>query len=332
MNGTVNGLIARSVFWLGLLLAAAAMPAAAEMAMTRVVAVEGDAVTLEAGTEAGLGKGAVVTLLREGEPIVHPLTGAVLGMPQEPVGVLEVIEVGPTSGRGVLTKIYSPPMVGDMAEYAAVEVMMAPPAAMMAPPAAVGEVTDRVGALEKTLRQYQKSNKVLKTYPAFAEQVWDEIMAMRSHMLSVDERLIDLEEQQGADRLRLAALASGDFHESGMEEFTIRYMPGTDVRLRIAGKTLVITVDQDSTYHLQEIDPATDPALMMLEAVEETDESTFDLEVWITENSDYLMYSVVGLFVLVALYIISLVLRNRQNDDLEEDEFDEDFLDEEEDE
>ena len=323
MNGTVNGLIARSVFWLGLLLAAAAMPAAAEMAMTRVVAVEGDAVTLEAGTEAGLGKGAVVTLLREGEPIVHPLTGAVLGMPQEPVGVLEVIEVGPTSGRGVLTKIYSPPMVGDMAEYAAVEVMMAPPAV-------VGEVTDRVGALEKTLRQYQKSNKVLKTYPAFAEQVWDEIMAMRSHMLSVDERLIDLEEQQGADRLRLAALASGDFHESGMGEFTIRYMPGTDVRLRIAGKTLVITVDQDSTYHLQEIDPATAPAMVLLEEVEETDESTFDLEAWITENSDYLMYGVVGLFVLVAIYIISIVLRDRQNDDLEEDEFDEDFLDEEE--
>ena len=54
MNGTVNGLIARSVFWLGLLLAAAAMPAAAEMAMTRVVAVDGDAVPLEAGTAACL--------------------------------------------------------------------------------------------------------------------------------------------------------------------------------------------------------------------------------------------------------------------------------------
>ncbi len=305
---------------------------AGEMAMARVVSVEGTEVTLDAGMKAGLGNGAMVTLLREGEPIVHPLTGAVLGMPQEPVGMLEVVQAAETSARGILSKAYSQPMVGDLAEYEAVEMTMAAPAPAMAEK--TDGVEDRIEELEKTLRQYQKSGKAIKAYPTFVQQVWDEIMAMRSHLLSVDERLVELEEQQGADRIRLSSLASGDLRGAGTEEFTIRYMPGTDVRLKIAGKTLLITVDQDSVYHLQDIDALGDP--MMMAEEEEEDGESFDLEAWISGNSDYMMWGVVGLFVLVALYIIPTLLRGRKDDDGEEDdfddEFDEDFLDEEEEE
>ena len=327
MNRTVNAVIGQSAVCIALLLSVGEV--AGEMAMTRVVGVEGNEVSLEAGTNKGLGKGAMVTLLREGEPIVHPLTGAVLGMPQEPVGVVEVVEVHADMARGVISKSYSQPMVGDLAEYAAVEVVMSP-APMMEPD---GEVTERVDALERSLRQVQKSNKAITAYPAFREQVWDEIMAMRSHLLSVDERLVDMEEQQGADRIRLSSLASGELH-AGMEEFTIRYMPGTDLRLKIAGKTLIITVDRDSTYHLEEIDPA-DDHMMMSGDEEFEDEEAFDVGGWIEANSDYMMYGVIGLFALVALYIIPTLLRSRKKDDLEDefdDDYDEDFLDEEEDE
>ena len=334
MNRLANGIIKWCASCIPLLLLSAG-EVVGEMTMTRVVGVEGTEVALDAGMEAGLGKGAMVTLLREGEPIVHPLTGAVLGVPQEPVGMVEVVEVGATSARGVLNKRYSEPQVGDLAEYEAVEMTMAALSPVMEKPS-VG-VADRVEKLEKTLRQYQKSGKAIKAYPTFVQQVWDEIMAMRSHLLSVDERLVDLEEQQGADRIRLSSLVSGDFRQGGTEEFTIRYMPGTDVRLKIAGKTLLITVDQDSVYHLQDPDAADDPLMIGDEGrEEEADGESFDIGAWIDSNSDYMMWGVVGLFVLVALYIIPTLLRSRKDDDGEEDDFDdeydEDFLDEEEEE
>jgi hypothetical protein len=49
--------------------------------MTTVVAVSGQEVTLGAGSRSGMVMAAEVTLLRQGQPIVHPLTGQILGVP-----------------------------------------------------------------------------------------------------------------------------------------------------------------------------------------------------------------------------------------------------------
>ena len=52
------------------------------VATTEIVAIEGTEVVLGTGYLAGLNVASLVTLLREGEPIIPPLTGEVLGVPQ----------------------------------------------------------------------------------------------------------------------------------------------------------------------------------------------------------------------------------------------------------
>ena len=101
---------------------------------------------------------------------------------------------------------------------------------------------------------------------------------------------------------------SGDYHQDGIEEFTIRYRPDMDVKLRIAGKTLMITVDQDSIYHLEEIAADED-----LRVEEEEDETPVDYEAMLAEavDSEYVVWGIVGLFVVVAIYIILTMFRRK---------------------
>ena len=151
---------------------------------------------MNAGKKEGLDVGVNVTLLREGEPIIHPMTGEVLGVPQEPVGMATVFEVGETMSRASLEKVYSVPMLNDLAEFM-VEIEM-PAVAEMVPQAEVDEMSARINKLERSMRWYQKKDKAMSGYPAFVEQVWDEIIAMKSYLVSVDERLVDLEEPAGS--------------------------------------------------------------------------------------------------------------------------------------
>ena len=77
------------------------MPTFADLSTTHVSAVRHDgatSVTIEAGSDQGLQTGASVTLLRSGEEIIHPISGQVLGIPQEPVGLAEVRSV--EAGQG----------------------------------------------------------------------------------------------------------------------------------------------------------------------------------------------------------------------------------------
>jgi len=71
----------------------------------------------------------------------------------------------------------------------------------------------------------------------------------------MDERLIALEAQQGEDRNRLAQVMSGEYRAEDTRELTIRYSEDTDVRLQVAGKTVVISVERDS-LHLEELEDA----------------------------------------------------------------------------
>ena len=172
----------------------------AERVLTRVIDVEQSGaheVVLDAGRLDGLREGARVTLLREGEAIVHPLTGEILGIPQEPVGLAEVKGLQDRRARAIMVKSYSMPQVGDLAEYGKVPMAAA---ATQPAPVEVAKVIKRVKTLEAGMQQYKKSQKSLSAYPVFAQQVWDEMGTIKSYLVALDERLIELETQQHEDR------------------------------------------------------------------------------------------------------------------------------------
>ena len=79
--------------------------------------------------------------------------------------------------------------------------------------------------------------------------------AIKSYLVTMDERLIALEAQQGEDRNRLSQVMSGEHRAEDTRELTIRYSEDTDVRLQVAGKTVVISVERDS-LHLEELEDA----------------------------------------------------------------------------
>lgn len=225
----------------GFVVCASSMAGALEkVATTQIVAVEGTDVVLGAGRLAGLAEASMVTLLREAEPIIHPLTGEVLGVPQEPVGTVHVFDVGETSARGNLVKVYSEPQAGDLAEFEPVE-MTAPE-----PMAEVSNVMREMEQLKATVERVQEREDDLRSYPAFARKVWDEISAMRGYLTSIDQRLVELEDQQTEDHFRLSSVINGEYRQENYKEFTIRYAPDTEVRLRTAGKVLTIDVIGDS--------------------------------------------------------------------------------------
>ena len=223
--------------------------ARAERALSRVIEVSsgGEEVVLDAGRVEGLRQGSKVMLLREGEAIVHPLSGEILGIPQEPVGLAEISKLENRRANAVMTKRYSTPKMGDLAEYAMVveETQAAPPE--------VVQVIQRVTDLEAGMKQYKKTQKSVATYPVFAQQVWDEMGTIKSYVVAIDERLIALEAQQSEDRNRLIAMMESEIQGEAGKELTIRYSEDTDLKLRVAGKTLLISVEQDS-LGLTEVD------------------------------------------------------------------------------
>ena len=303
------------------LLCLAASGAAADPAITMVLSVDGSEVVLAAGRLDGLGAGARVTLLREGEPIVHPLTGEVLGIPEEPVGVLKIVEAQDREATGTMEKVYSTPMIDDLAEYERMPDAVAGPGETPE----VGVVIQRVEELEQSMQRYRKSSRALSGYPTFSRQVWDEMVEMKSYLVDLDERLVHLEEQQGS----LVAFLHDEYQRRGMDEITVRYNPETDlerIELRVAGKTQVIVVEQDSVY----VEPV--PAGEDLALPEEVDDLEEEEEKKLTDwlRSPWATGGLVGLFGLLALFLVVDLIRRRRRGDSEEDEFEDDYMEDEE--
>ncbi|HJP33493.1 MAG TPA: hypothetical protein QGF95_23330 [Candidatus Latescibacteria bacterium] len=331
-----------TIAWAGSALDAGALE---RMAMTEIVAVEGTEVVLGAGRLAGLNVASQVTLLRESEPIIHPLTGEVLGVPQEPVGTVHIFEVSEHRSRGGIVKLYSEPMAGDLAEFEPVAASAVPE---------VSTVMQEMEALKATVERVQERDDDLRSYPAFARKAWDEITAMRSYLTSIDQRLVEMEEQQSEDHFRLSSVLSGEYRQDDYKEFTVRYAPDTEVRLRAAGKTLLIEVVGDSLQMEEMATPvsmaqvqeeADSPGLLAMfgfgsgeddEAedvlVEEelkpvpVDDLTVDEDVpWY--SSVYHLAAGVGL-TLTMLIMVFLVIRKRYTDVMEGlEEFDDDEYD-----
>ena len=309
----------------------------AERALTRIVDIGQSGtneVVLDAGRLHGLSEGAQVMLLRESEAIVHPISGEILGIPQEPVGLAEVKSLQDRRARAVIVKAYSIPQIGDLAEYAKVAIEAN---AAKAPPAEVAKVIKRVKNLEAGMQQYKKSQKSLSAYPVFAQQVWDEMGTIKSYLVALDERLIELEAQQHEDRNRLTAMMGGDVLGESVRELTIRYSEDTDLKMRVDGKTLMISVEQDSIQltevGLDGVQPMSfDEEEMQLGegGVEDEGEDWWAIDAMMV-NSPYLFAG--SLFFIAILAGGLLVVIKRRYDTVMDglDEYDQDFLEEDED-
>ena len=306
----------------------------AERVLTRVIDVEQSGaheVVLDAGRLDGLREGARVTLLREGEAIVHPLTGEILGIPQEPVGLAEVKGLQDRRARAIMVKSYSRPQVGDLAEYGKVPMEAA---ATQSAPAEMAKVIKRVKTLEAGMQEYKKTQKSLSAYPVFAQQVWDEMGTIKSYLVALDERLIELETQQHEDRNRLTAMIGGESQGTG-KELTIRYSEDTDLTLRVAGKTLMISVEPDSIRlkesgvgETQEMSFAEDGLYLDGEEVaEEGEEEGWDISLdGMMEESPYIFAGSL-LFIAIIVGGLLVVIKRRYDYVMGGlDEYDQDFL------
>lgn len=307
----------------------------AERVLTRVIDVEQSGaheVVLDAGRLDGLREGARVTLLREGEAIVHPLTGEILGIPQEPVGLAEVKGLQDRRARAIMVKSYSMPQVGDLAEYGKVPMEAA---ATQPAPAEVAKVIKRVKTLEAGMQQYKKSQKSLAAYPVFAQQVWDEMGTIKSYLVALDERLIELETQQHEDRNRLTAMIGGESQGQGTgKELTIRYSEDTDLKLRVAGKTLMISVEPDSIRlkeagmgETQEMSFAEDDLYLDGEEVAEEGEEGWDISLdGMMAESPYIFAGSLLFIAIIAGGLLVVVKRRYDSVMGGLDEYDQDFL------
>ena len=310
------------------LLALAVEPARSEgqheMGSARVLEVDGDVVILGAGRMDGLGTESEVSLLREGEPIVHPLTGEVLGTPQEPVATVRVLGVEDRRARGGLLRTYSEPRVDDLVEFEII------PDEPQAPPGAVEEVLRQVQELQGSVSEYRRSSESLKTYPAFTRRVWSELADMRSALLTLDERLVELEEQQSEDHFRLSSVLSGEYRDEELKEITFRYSPDTQIVLKAVGKTVFVRFARDSTYVLEEAPGAV--AYEEMPPLPEGDAEGDDLDETPWYQSHWHLAG--GAVLLCALFIAAaLVIRRRYNDVMGGlDDYDEEFLDDDEEE
>ena len=301
-----------------------------EVATARVVGLEEAddelIVVLNAGQSHGLTADTEVTLLRQAEPIVHPLTGEVLGVPQEPVGVAQVFAFDERQARGRMIRSYSEPEVGDLAEYERPTDRLEERQIVTGPAGEeVEQMMERMKGLEQDLSRYRKAQKEMSAYPVFAQQVWDELRSIKSYLIGLDERLVELESLQGEDRNRLNAVVRGEYRAEEMREFTIRYSPDTDIRLQVAGKTLVISVERDS-LRVEQVG-GEDPFLEEIAAEEEPDDGEGGLDLSLL-SSPYVQAGSLGIVVLLAGTLYFLMKRREDSfmdelEDLDDDDDDE---------
>lgn len=328
-----------------------ALPAGVGVALTRIVEiVDPDVVILGAGRLDGLTDSARVMLLREGDPIVHPLTGQVLGTPQEPVGTVRVFQLQDHSARARLESVYSTPAVDDLAEFET----SVPRGHPVQAEAGVAEVRPgfeaRVKELEVSVQQYEKSSERLKNYPTFARRVWDQLTDVRTRLAALDARLVELEEQQIVDRLRLSSVVSGEYNEFDdvgrreLREFTVKYSPDTQIRLSAKGKTLFITVVNDSLRLEESVESAGEQAgrveeeeseagfLSLLGLYDDDGEGVASSgeEPWY--KTRWHLAGGAAILVLGLAIGVALVIRKRYSDVMEGmEEFDDDYLEDEDD-
>lgn len=77
---------------------------AANPIVGNVLKVMGDKVYFHLGSNSGVRKGETFVIYREGEMLMDPITGEILGVEEEVIGTLKVVEVKPQYSMGVIKK------------------------------------------------------------------------------------------------------------------------------------------------------------------------------------------------------------------------------------
>ena len=302
--------------------------ARAELIMTRVLKVNEDdipTVVIEVDDTRVLDIGTGVTLLREGPPIIHPISGAVLGVPHEPIGFGDVRFIDKLGATVVLSKVFSNPELGDVAEYEFTSKI--PPIVEDDKSQNMSDIVDLVSGLEETVKNYAKSQNTISAYPVFAKEVWDELNKLRSYMVSLDERLVEYEVRQKEDQDRNIQIAVDDLRQESARELILRYDEDTDVKLEIAGNTLNLIVQRDSIV-VDEITTVEQDGL--LEELETIEIEETELEpTWFSNVSDILTSTNVLAGVLIGILVVIMILyfikKNREDEVV--GDFSEDFED-----
>jgi hypothetical protein len=226
------------------------IPTRGELAFTSVSHVSSHEITISAGISDGIQTGAMVNLLRKSVPIVHPLTGEVLGVPQEPVGVIEITRASNENAVGRLVKSYSQPQVDDVAEYERVVVEFVEPPEEIQPHES-GENQDTIlkeslERLAQAVEENRQSIGRIKQFSDMAGDTWDEVMMMKSYFSTLDDRLLALEDHQKQNTQVLSDLTEQGFPTVARKQFTISYAKDIDVQVGVRGKTLLLDVLKDS--------------------------------------------------------------------------------------
>lgn len=240
----------------------AVSPSTAELAMTSVIDVDLNQVTIEAGSQDGVEVGVNVILLRKNSPIVHPLTGELLGVPEEPVGTIEIMEVLRQKATGQLFKMYSDPQVGDIAEYEVVyakeedsEIYQDPTLAeqdesrkqRIEDESLVSVLEMKMDRLAQKVAENQNVISKIQGGISVSPAIWDEITTMKSFFFKFEDRLLALEDRQGENSKALSNLnQEGNSQLLPRKELTISYARDIDVKVGVRGKTLLLDVFKDS--------------------------------------------------------------------------------------
>ena len=226
------------------------LPIRGDLAFTSVSHVDSHEITISAGISDGIQTGARINLLRESVPIVHPLTGEVLGVPQEPVGVIEIIRASNENAVGRLVKSYSQPQVDDVAEYEKV-VVKSVEAPEEIRPHEFDEDQDTIlkeslEQLAQAVEENRKSIGRIKQFSGMVADTWDEVTMMKSYFSTIDDRLSAIEDHQKQNTQVLSDLTEQGFPTVARKQFTISYAKEMDVQIGVRGKTLLLDVLRDS--------------------------------------------------------------------------------------
>jgi uncharacterized coiled-coil protein SlyX len=245
----------------------------ADAAITTVTKIAGGVVTIGAGAADGIELGTQVQLLRNGPPIVHPLTGEVLGSPQEPVGTLQVVEVSPRQSTGRIVRSYSDPQVDDVGEYSSAQggasVAVASDRAQVvgrdeqessprSAPAPAAELELRLAELAGLVSQNQRAIGRLTRQLAAQRQPWDEIASMRAALAGVGERLTAVETLQAQTTADSEKAASAGMRDGALRTLTVNYEEGIAIKVGHSGRQLRLVVVRDSLV-VDSASPATSP-------------------------------------------------------------------------
>ncbi len=128
-----------------------------------VKAVQGDRLTIALGTKDGLTPGVELALWRDGKEILHPVTGAVIGRAEVPVGSAEVLSLSETSLTAVVRDRVLDPKPGDKARITPKKINLAILPVRADRPEIIHRLTERLNELGRfTLLDSEKAADFLR--------------------------------------------------------------------------------------------------------------------------------------------------------------------------